>query len=673
MNGTGDMRIGYGDAAVHIDGCGNFLEITHAGKSVHFPLKRTLYEIDGDACDVSAAVVHDGILSLRLVTNRASGKLLVRSQSRGVRLSLEPESERAPENVGIVLPFPLEAKFHLPETYNLSRRIDHTMPVGECYTAQLDYNFFLVELNGLWIMLTSRQTRLGRSAVEISRNPELFLVTFVWKASDEVFVSLFPSMDDAMQDYEEWLRGLGVNGLKDDPSLPIWVNNVKLVIVVDMMRSNWEIAHDYDDVIRLAKDLRSVGAPEDTIVYIPGWNGAYDSTYPTYRPHAELGGDGKFKEMIETLHRCHLRVMIHTNAWGLDPYHKDIDKLLSYVARDEDGKFQGWQTGGRIWGGSYPLSRPLRFRSGKVEIRAPRGLKSFEFETTYVPDTCEALVKIGGLEIGGARCKVTIGRRSMLTPPGWFKEHDEYVFPFPFLLRTGVNRVSVEIPDECEPLWNGSWYEIYRCFIPKDPYASWTHPILLADVNNEDWVRIFVKEVAKTVRKYEVDAVHVDATPYDTARKLLDELRRELPDIPFGGETLETLWDLGFWTFCQNARQSLTGYLNVACGTCQQGSLPDRSRIDELYGWLDNPSPVRDFLNDYIRFYPHLCAADAFVPVGKVCNTFPSRLSPRSSDELWKTLRDARRLGYIPALRVNYREHGLDEQTRRAIRELGKR
>ena len=77
-----------------------------------------------------------------------------------------------------------------------------------------------------------------------------------------------------------------------------------------------------------------------------------------------------------------------------------------------------------------------------------------------------------------------------------------------------------------------------------------------------------------------------------------------------------------------------------------------------------------DFARDYIRTYPHLCAVNAFVPVGKVCNTFPPRLMPMRIEEQWRVLRDAKRLGYIPTMRVNFREYGLDGETVKAIEEL---
>ena len=68
-----------------------------------------------------------------------------------------------------------------------------------------------------------------------------------------------------------------------------------------MMRPNWMISHDYNDVINLTEELAEIGCPKDTLIYIPGWNGAYDSSYPAYQPCAELGGVRKFNEMIETV------------------------------------------------------------------------------------------------------------------------------------------------------------------------------------------------------------------------------------------------------------------------------------------------------------------------------------------------------------------------------------
>jgi hypothetical protein len=101
--------------------------------------------------------------------------------------------------------------------------------------------------------------------------------------------------------------------MRDRPNLPSWVHDVSLVITLDMLHSHWEIANSYEDAARIAGELGKIGCPRGTLFYLPGWNGAYDSTYPTYRPHPELGGDKGFRGMMDAMHANGFRIMIHTN------------------------------------------------------------------------------------------------------------------------------------------------------------------------------------------------------------------------------------------------------------------------------------------------------------------------------------------------------------------------
>jgi len=661
--------------SIYLDNKGNLQRIVFLEKIFEPAVNYTLYEIDGETAHVSEVRIEKDV-SLKLATKKATGRLIF-SQGKEVKIHFEPDQKDLVKKVSIVISFPLETEFHLPEDYNLGRKIGRKMPIGEQYSTVLGYNFFLIDVQGMWLRFLTRQKNIFQrrrcAEVHISRHPETFIATFTWNVTDDAFLAVFSSMEEAIKDYETWLeRDLGIKKLQDRPDVPKWVHNVKLVFIVDMMRAHWEIAHDYEDVINLVKELKSIGCPKDTVFYIPGWNGAYDSTYPTYKPHPELGGEEKFKEMIDTIHENGFRVMIHTNAWGLDPYHPEIDEYLKYALKDKNGDFAGFQTGTLTkWGIMAPPSRPLKFITDEVPFNGPKGARSFTFETVYVPDACEALFTVGGLKVGDARVKFTIGRRSITTPPDWFKTHDKYDLPFPFLLKPGVNKVHVEVLGEAEPDWSQAWYKIRYSFIPLNPYTSWTHPILFADTTNPEWIKIFVENVESAVRKYNIDAIHVDATEYEWNKPVYIALKERLPDIPVSGEGFGTLSAMGFYTFAQSGKcESLLGYLDVIRGTCEQGALPDTSKLEKQYEWLSEESPVSNFVGEYVKIYPHLCAANAFVPIGKVCNTFPPRLSPRCSKQLWKVLRDARRLNYIPALRLNYRKYGLDEETKKAIREL---
>jgi hypothetical protein len=364
--------------------------------------------------------------------------------------------------------------------------------------------------------------------------------------------------------------------------------------------------------------------------------------------------------------------MLHTNPWGVDPCHPELDSYKKLLVKDRDGKYAGFQTASYTkWGHIAPTRRLLKFRTGRIPVTAAVQGNGLLFDTVGVPDKCEALVTLGGFPPGDYRIRATIGRRTLVSDEGALRSAQEYAFPFTFLLRPGTNAVRLEAPGRPASELGQCWYRIERCFMPPDPYDTWSHPILFADTANPEWVSIFVGNVASVVKEYGIDAIHCDATDYEGNAGMYTELARALPDVVKAGEGFEALAALGYWSFCQmDGGQSLLGYLDIMRGTRQQCSIPDIGKLEELYAWLDRPSPVIAFVKDYVRFYPHLCAADAFVPTGKVCNTSPKMPSPRSTDSLWKVIRDVPRLDYLPALRLNYRDFGLDRETRKAIREL---
>jgi hypothetical protein len=682
---SGTLTIEHGrDYSLELDNWGNFQKIIFRGKELLLPLKCTFYEVNGIPAEVSDMKGGDR-LSFKLSTEEGAAVL---SLVAGKELAIQvvPESSYRVKKVSLTLPFALETVFHLAEFRNIGRTLDRTMPVDDFFTARLNYNLLLADCGDIWMRFMMKQKLLRRMTVHISRHPEVFLVTFTWHNGEDIFLGLdavpgdmnsqlgfFSSMDEAMDDYEGWLENEGFQKMSGDPYLPRWINNVRLIFTIDMMRSYGEICHNYEDVSRLAEELKEIGCPRDTLFYLPGWNGPFDSTGPTYRAHPALGGEPKLKQMVESLHRSGFRVMIHTLGWGIDPYHSRIDELIRFVRKEPDGRYA---SGNKVKEGGSLASRRIRFRSGKIPAEIHGKAPQVSFDTISLPALSEAYLSMGGLNAGSAAVRVNINGRNQLIPQGWFDDGEEYRFPFPFLLRPNKNRITLEVVGKEEIDWMGCWYQVRSCFAPKNPFQSSTHPILIADTGNPDWIGLFVDEVAKAVENYGIDAVHVDATVAvrpPGAKKLLLALKERLPKTPIGGEWCATLEDIGYWTFSMGATQSLIAKSEKLKEPGGQGSLPVRRGLEELYRWLDKPSPICGFVRKYLHVYPHLCAANGFVPLGKVCNIYPKRLLYTVKEELWDILLDARRLDYIPALRVNYRDYGLDEYTVRAVKELTSR
>jgi hypothetical protein len=672
-----------GRYSVTLNDRGNFQSLVCCGETLKLPTPFTFYEINGTPAEAILADCDKSKRSLRLSAGNTSA-LLTFEPERELILRVDGGPASSVKSVSVTLAFPIDTEFHLAEHRNVGRVIDRSMPVGDFYSARLTYNFFLAGRGSTWLRFMTKHRLLRRTEVQITRHPQMFLATFTWHSGDDLFLGLkagsveltasigfFSSMDQALADWENWLQEeKGFKKLEDNPEFPRWIHNVRLILTVDMMRSYGEISHDYVDVSRLAEDLARLRCPEGTLFYLPGWNGAYDSTGPTYRPHPALGGEEKFRQMMEVLHSNGYRAMIHTLGWGIDPYHPAIEDLIKYVRKEPDGSFEGY----KIKEGG--ISRRLHFRTDRITVDVDGPGRGISIETVPFPDLCEAYISIGGFSPESTKIRMTLNNRTQSIPSGSPEEHEPYDFPFPFLLHPGENRIELMSAGKAEVDWRGLWYEVRSCFVPKNPFQSSTHPILTADTGNPGWIQVFVDEVAGTVRDYGIDAVHVDATVSDRppdSRKLLQALQRALPDVPIGGEWCAAWEDVGFWAFCQGATQSLIANSEKLREPGGQGSLPVTRGLAERYDWLNRASPIVQVVQKYMRVYPHLCAANGFVPIGKVCDIYPKRLLYTDHQELLDILEEAPRLSYIPALRVNYREHGLDSHAARYIEGLAER
>jgi hypothetical protein len=679
-----------GNCSVRFDSQANIRAIGLQGKVYEPPLRYSFFELDGEIAEVQLLQGGDN-LSFQIVTAKVQGSVHI-SANHEIRFEFQPAAKDAAKEIGLVLTFPRTAVFHLAEYLNVGRRIDGDMPAGQSYTAQLQHNFFVAECEGMWIVLREDAKSLARSKVEISSYPEMFTVTFSWPADVAAAMSVHSSMEQVQEAANHWLEAAGVRKLADREPAFHWIRDIKLVITVDMMRSNWEIVHDYADVVNLAKGVKELRNPKEVLFYLPGWQGAYDSGGPYYKPHAELGGETGFRTMMTYLHEQGFRTMIHTTGWGIDPYLPNIDEVEDMSLRsspmlpakaDTEGPDRKQRTffGFQIDGTWAPAGRPLKFKTPAIPLNKFAGTREFSFQTDIIPAACEALLTLGGVRSKDARIRLTVGRRTITSPPRWFADHEEFAFPFPVAFEPGKNSIKVTVIGESEIDWRRCWYKVRYSFVPSDPYTSWTYPILFADLTNSKYAKLFVDNVSAVVREYGIDAVHIDATDFEMAETMFRNLKEKLPDTALTCEGSWTVKAMGFWTFWQNARQSLApAYTNnmsinaspgpevITCA-CEQSALqPSEETQRELYTWLTKASSICDFVRNFIVIYPHLCATNAFVPVGKVCNIFPARSAPLTKEALWSVLNDARRLTYTPGLRVNYREYGLDKDTAHAIR-----
>jgi len=219
-----------------------------------------------------------------------------------------------------------------------------------------------------------------------------------------------------------------------------------------------------------------------------------------------------------------------------------------------------------------------------------------------------------------------------------------------------------------------AWLQVRRCIAPATTFDAFTSPIMHGHQDSEFFLRATADNIAKVAEDFDIDAVHVDAAsfyvpyPHD---KLYRSVREALnPKRLMACEFLNTWEEFDFHAFSQGAAMDPVMSKIASMMVRDVNGVPVMEGLREYYAWMNKLSPVCDFVREYMVYYPHLCSADGFVPVGKVCNVLPPRKLPFKDEELWRILRDAKRLRYVPGLRVNYREYGLDAQTARALEEI---
>jgi hypothetical protein len=619
----------------------------------------------------------NGDFAWRVTTSGFVGCVRFSSVADGIALTAQAEQNGADTQLRLTMGFPAETVFHVPEAFNIVRQLDVEMPPGREYSCRRGLNFIVVETPALAIAVRSEDgspwERLGQANRSVVRTATGFLFSISVPLGQRVVLSTHSDIISAGKWFTDWMEhGLGIIPWSKRQSSPDWISSTRLFITVDMLRSTGELAHSYEDLEMLCRELAFAGCPKETVFYIPGWNGPYDAAYPDYRPRAELGGESAFGRMMEAVHSHGFRIMIHTNPEGLDPYHHNIDAMLKYAVKDREGRYAGFQTPSAtkhgIWG---PPFRFLPFASRRQPIRLLGNGNDRTLMTVRIPDSCEACITLGGLGGLAGLISLSHGERTIRSPEGWFEAHNEFTFPFALRLQAGCNQIRFAGPSG---LPSGAWYRIHDCRVPTNPYAIWTHPILSGDVDNDKWNALVIGNIAETVERYDIDVVHCDASDFEGARRFFMALRKRLPHTAIGGEYYFTLSGLGFLDFSQSwHNQSLVEYADIVqTDTDFHQFMPDPSALAESLAWLDKPSPLVGLTDGFTRIYPHLCHADAFVPVGKVCTCSDAVVSPFDVTRLRRILDDSVRLGYIPGIRVNYREYGLDEHTKAYVASLGR-
>ena len=566
---------------------------------------------------------------------------------------------------GMTLYVPDTAKIHLAEHKNIGRLLDRDMALEGEYACRLEYNLAMIELDGLALRLRMDTMDLNSASIRVRRHKETFAITFAWPCRGRALLAAFGSYGEAMDDFAQWVaKGAGLRKLKDREDAPSWLRDIQVVMVIDMMLSNGVAFHTYADVVRLAQAMRGHIDPRKVLFYLPGWQGPYDGHQPAYKPAEGLGGAEGFSAMTAALREMGYRTMLHACIWGIDPYDGNAPMWEKHTTY-RNGKLKAWQ----ITTENPARMTHARFRTGKIPL--PDGnAKNCKAALGYIPGDCYAYLTMGGLGGFKGRIDLTIGGWTIQAPPDGGKEL--YDFTYPLYCPPGDTEITIAAEGDALP--PGAWIQIRDTTTYTDPYCSWTYPMLWADPNDQYYADVMAENLRVITERYPIDAIHFDAGSYRDEPKIVDTVKKALPQsVALGCEWYTTWAELDYWVLAQKACTDLVLESYPQNIILEQASAPMLAGTPEFFSWMDKASPICDFVKEYIVFYPHLVAANAFVPTRKVSNIAPERKVPQRDEELWRVVRGSGRLGYCAGLRVNYGSYGLDGKTAQALREINAR
>ena len=619
--------------------------------------------LSGQAAAIRHVSKSDGGLVLELAGESRSGVWRMTPEGDAIRSTFEIADGSPHDSVRIELPLPASqaVSLHVPTGRTCGQAIDRSSPAGRDAGIPCVYRpaQFLAATLGTaalsWIGRPSFE-RIGHDSWGPAWKSGGFVEEEIVWAQVECLncepcdLSFDRSLDDAIRRYHDHLRrDYGARPWRDPGGAPEWLGDVRMVVTLDMLRSQGEVAHSYAHLRDLCREMAAADMGGGVLFYLPGYHNRYDAGFPLYGPCERLGGASGLREMVDAVHEAGHRVMIHCMVWGADPcqpYFEEIENLVAPI--DEAERRAGFRPVGPYKG--WPSCMPpveLDYDSGSVPMDASVRGEAAIFGTPAIPQPMEAHLTVSGVRgLFGGRLRVVLHGREVLSRPGEFAEADSCRFRFPLRFEEGVNEVRLVFGGGTPDLSHAA-FRISDAICSK-PGRTWTHPIVRMDVTDRRWISIVRDQIAGVVRDFGIDAVHLDAGNAVTRSwvPIHEALRDALPDTLFGCEFLAELGHRFFHI-------------------TQGGSIPGEGphRPTDLSWRLNGP---------YAPVYFHLCRAEAFVPAGTVCNhqPVPGELTREARELAERQWKEAPRWNVLPNIRLNYRDYGLDPRTRAALAEV---
>jgi hypothetical protein len=206
---------------------------------------------------------------------------------------------------------------------------------------------------GIWIYTRDREPRF--KLLRVGRAEKSFSLTLGFEAdapieSNSIEAEWFMegykgSWKRPVERHRKWLEGeFGLVNIQHNPYFPAWAEEINFILEIWGMRKDTnEPHHTFEEMKERLKEFSLLHPPRETLFYIPGFaEHGIDSNAPDYNPSRFLGGEEKFKELVDLAHEMGYRVMIHTNALAMTFTHPLYKGFKKFQVVDAFKRLQGW-------------------------------------------------------------------------------------------------------------------------------------------------------------------------------------------------------------------------------------------------------------------------------------------------------------------------------------------
>ncbi len=639
------------------------------------------FKLAGTPAEVTGIVVANSTLTVVLRGDGVEGKWHLRPGHEAITSVVEVEGATSDVGVEVWLPLPNSAVIHHLTGQNWSARIDASCPLGAAagvalgntrsthQLAAVEAEDFAITVIGLsdytrclpgthaaiWSTGAYRDKQGVWLGIECVNGVPLEL------SAQRDLTAVIDRYCDSLQ------QRLGVLPRAQDASVPAWLDEIKVLVSLDLWRETGEIAHTFDHVVALCRDLDDLGVPGGVVVSLQGFQGPYGSRYPVFDPAPELGGSAGLRAVAEAVHAGGHRLMAHGNVWAMDPYVEGF-AALEHLALPYDRPYERLP-GGQVgpydgWPGAFPVI-PTGYDSGFVALQPQvQSATQVTFETLPLPDEMEAFLTIAGVQDCSAGVvRAVVNGREVQSSPGAFIHGDRARFRFRFRFAPETNVVQLTfaegIPDQGDPDQGipDLSRATYRLNGAIKGGRVWNHPLVRADITHPGWIAVTRDNLGRVAKEYGIDILYVDDLELTRPdeRAVFDALRKDLPGVVFAGAASA---EPGYDVF----RLTNTTGTGLPPRNASYGVSDFARRVHERFTRLMYPGHY------FVPLQPPVVAEDGSQD-GDAAEAPADPVAAEHSipEHVERVVAEGPRWGLFPAVCLNYRDYGLDERAKQVI------